>query len=232
MNSIKWHRITDVVDAGNEEQYGPVGDREKVRERAAYVLDVFSEDGNVNLPQVFSDMGCELYSYSEVEEHSGKQVADMMRAESQYGFTVYDRVRKRGCVYYNDELERHEVFTTLEHELGHLAMKHVLMSETGEREEKQADFFSKCMNGATFFEGLMLHPERRSDPDIKWLYPVSRQTMFLEKDKKGKLDYSPGGIKLLQSIQDMAMAKKRYSERAQCKQEEGEQQQQEEVCKQ
>lgn len=216
--------LIDIIESGKDAMYGAASDREMVRELAAYVLDMFSEDGTVNLVQVFSDMDCDLCSYSEVEERSGKHVADIMRAESQYGFTGYDSERKSMCVYYNDEIERREVFTTLQHELGHLVMKHILMSETGEREEKQADFFSKCMNSADFFEELLLNPKHHSEPDVAWVFPISVQITFLEKDKMGNLGYSPGGIKLLQSIQDMAMAKKRYTERAQRKQKE--------VCKQ
>ena len=179
-----------------DDVYGPIEDREMVRRKTAYVMDVFFKPGCPDHLRMIHDMGCKVYTYEELEAVGGKQKADAIRHGYPYGFACYNRDYKKPFVFYEDKEENADQWLTLIHEMGHVVLGHCLMITTGIKEERQAEFFCVCVLAVETFRAISLDHSLIT-PETGFDSIIAFQNAFMERNKKGCYEVSPAGKELL-----------------------------------
>ena len=188
--------LGQAISMSAEKMFAAVEDKEVIKRRVAWVLDTFADAGALDPAKMIRVMGASLYTYTQLEEVCGKEAADKLKRAMPYGFSRYEGKLGKPVVYYNDKIQHHEVVRTLFHEMGHVVMKHVLLSETGEKEERQADYFTMCFLMAIEVGKIFKHKCAVKLVDLLATF-VLVQIVVTVKDKTGRFVISPAGVELL-----------------------------------
>lgn len=77
-----------------------------------------------------------LHTFTEIASRLGISVEEFVAelSESDMGYTVYDRVKERWLIYYNDTKCDTTIRFTIAHELGHIVLKHTEDNSVADRE--------------------------------------------------------------------------------------------------
>lgn len=83
-----------------------------------------------------------LHTFTEISSRLGITVEEFVAelSESDMGYTVYDRVKERWLIYYNDTKCDTTIRFTIAHELGHIALKH---TEDNSITDREANCFAR-----------------------------------------------------------------------------------------
>lgn len=83
-----------------------------------------------------------IHTYTECAAREGVSVREFVDdyAESEMGFTIFDRKNKRWEIFYNDTKCETTIRFTLAHELGHIALEH---DEDKDIHDKEANCFAR-----------------------------------------------------------------------------------------
>ena len=83
-----------------------------------------------------------LHTFTEIASRLGITVEEFVAelSESDMGYTVYDRVKERWLIYYNDTKCDTTIRFTIAHELGHIALKH---TEDNSITDREANCFAR-----------------------------------------------------------------------------------------
>lgn len=83
-----------------------------------------------------------LHTFTEIASRLGITVEEFVAelSESDMGYTVYDRVKERWLIYYNDTKCDTTIRFTIAHELGHIVLKH---TEDNSITDREANCFAR-----------------------------------------------------------------------------------------
>ncbi len=83
-----------------------------------------------------------VHTYSELAFRLGVSIGELLSkyTESDLGFTVYDKIKGRWLIYYNNTKCETTIRSTLAHELGHIVLLH---SEDNDTTNKEANCFAR-----------------------------------------------------------------------------------------
>ena len=97
----------------------------------------------IDISQLLSSFpNVKVHTYSEIASLIGVSVPVFIEeyAESDMGYTVFDKAKKRALIYYNDIKSETTIRFTIAHELGHIVLGH---TEDNSVTDKEANCFAR-----------------------------------------------------------------------------------------